>query len=255
MLDFQSYQTLLTRLQLQTRMNDREIQQYRVEKSASDEKISRLNLKTSELQEKLAEALKKRAHKEVYSKFAEELNRPQKFEVEKLRLEYDENEGKKKVVEQTVTAALSEDGKVDEMDVDSPIVSTTPTGPAASTPTGPASTAVSKASTTVTKLGLLNLSREDAVAQNALLVDEIAELEARKEMYEQTWNQRKAHFQDILESLQRFRYQVLEEKMEQERQEGMDEDGGTGGAPETSRAGSAHEGKCGYQRILSTPCG
>lgn len=253
MLEFQAYQTMLTRLQLQLRMNKQEIEQYRQEKLASNEKISRLDQKTTELQEKLAASQLKRAHKEEYSKFAETLNKEKKFEIERIKLVYDEFEGKE---EQDENEEDEEDEKMDVedeagndregsnsgeeddvMDLDIPVAESespatttaTPTKsahPAASTsaPRKPAVSAPPAITGTVTKSGRLNLSRDEAESHNLALLDEIADLEARKEMYERTWNQRRDHFTEIIDSLHRFRSQVLEEKMEQERQEGMEED-------------------------------
>lgn len=228
-------------MQLQTRMNEQEIEQYKAEKSSSNEKISRLAVKTSELQAKLISAQERRAHREEYSKFAEELSRPRKFEINKRLLDYAENEGKaieaaKKTdenTEQEKEATPENNSSVNgtDGDNDDEMVDAEPIPPR---------------EPTIHKLSLLNLAREDAARQNASLVDEISDLEARKEMYERTWNQRKEHFQEILEGLHRFRSQVLEEKMEQERQEGMVDDDSSvagGGVIQTSRATSVHEGE------------
>lgn len=252
---------MLTRLQLQTRMNDREIQQYKADQAASIDKIARLTTRTTELQDRLVQAQQRRANREEYSKFAEDLNRPRKFEIEQSSLEYDLNEGLREKAEaeemeeedddersseeplekesrQASDHEYNEDGMEVDQDQDAnrteSSVSTrapTPTmfprlppQPSASAPQAKAANA------TVSKLSLLSQSRDESVSQNATLVDEIADLEARKEMYERTWNQRKAHFKAILAGLHRFRSQVLEEKMEQERQDGMDEDAGPGGA-------------------------
>lgn len=281
---------MLTRLQLQTRMNDREIQQYKADQTASIDKIARLTTRTTELQDRLVQAQQRRTNREEYSKFAEDLNRPRKFEIEQSRLEYDLNEGLREKVEEEEEQmeAEEEDGddersseepsekesrqasdhedNEDGMEVDQDqdatrtesSVSTrapTPTTllrppPQPSAPTPQPQTA----SATVSKLSLLNQSRDESISQNATLVDEIADLEARKEMYERTWNQRKAHFKAILAGLHRFRSQVLEEKMEQERQDGMDEDAGPGGAGSgASGAQGSNSGSGNSSGVLAVP--
>lgn len=194
LLEFQNYELALSRLQLQIQMNENEIEHYNNEKVASTEKISRLGIKTLELQTRLSKAQTARAHREEYSKFADDLFKSRKFEIEARKLSYDMNEGR-----QSTSNTPGPTENDENMDLD-------------------------ETHNMVVRSVSLNISREKAKRINSGLLDEISELEARKEMYERTWNQRKDHFQEILEGLQRFRSQVLEEKMEQERQEEMNEE-------------------------------
>lgn len=193
-LEFQNYELALARLQLQMQMNEKEIEHYNNEKVASTEKIARLDVKTLELQTRLSKAQTARAHREEYSKFADDLFKSRKFEIDARKLNYDLNEGRQST--SNAPTPIENDDKMELDDTNNKIIRSV----------------------------TLNISREKAKRINSGLIDEIAELEARKEMYERTWNQRKDNFQEILEGLQRFRSQVLEEKMEQERQEEMNEE-------------------------------
>ncbi|KAF5102048.1 hypothetical protein D0Z00_000508 [Geotrichum galactomycetum] len=175
-------------------MNEKEIEHYNNEKVASTEKISRLDVKTLELQTRLSKAQTARAHREEYSKFADDFFKSRKFEIDARKLSYDLNEGRQSP--SNTPKPIENDDKMDLDDANNKVIRSV----------------------------TLNISRDKAKRINSGLIDEISELEARKEMYERTWNQRKDNFQEILEGLQRFRSQVLEEKMEQERQEEMNEE-------------------------------
>ncbi|KAL2271152.1 hypothetical protein VTJ83DRAFT_523 [Remersonia thermophila] len=97
--------------------------------------------------------------------------------------------------------------------------------------------------------------RAEQAAALQKLRDEIAELEAEREEYGVTWNERREQFARIMEESMRLRRLIRDEKEEVERREGMDEDadgdaggggagagGGDGATPRPSHGVASREG-------------
>ncbi|KAL1839156.1 hypothetical protein VTJ49DRAFT_1812 [Mycothermus thermophilus] len=95
--------------------------------------------------------------------------------------------------------------------------------------------------------------RAEQAAALQKLRDEIAELEAEREEYGVTWNERREQFARIMEESMRLRRLIRDEKEEVERREGMDEDGdgdaggggvggGDGTTPRPSHGAVSREG-------------
>ncbi|KAL2130978.1 hypothetical protein VTI74DRAFT_5700 [Chaetomium olivicolor] len=81
--------------------------------------------------------------------------------------------------------------------------------------------------------------RAEQAANLRKLQEEIAELEAEREAYGVTWNERREQFAKIMDESMRLRRLIHDEKEEVERREGMDDDngegvGGAGGTPRPS---------------------
>ncbi|KAK4105834.1 hypothetical protein N658DRAFT_520957 [Parathielavia hyrcaniae] len=96
--------------------------------------------------------------------------------------------------------------------------------------------------------------RAEQAATLQKLREEIAELEAEREAYGVTWNERREQFSRIMEESMRLRRLIRDEKEEVERREGMDDDAEAGGTPRPSGMGS-REGTPGLEGRLAPKSG
>ncbi|KAK4129559.1 hypothetical protein N657DRAFT_640208 [Parathielavia appendiculata] len=96
--------------------------------------------------------------------------------------------------------------------------------------------------------------RAEQAAGLQKLREEISELEAEREAYGVTWNERREQFSRIMEESMRLRRLIRDEKEEVERREGMDDDAEAGGTPRASGVGS-REGTPGLEGRLAPKSG
>lgn len=75
-LEFSGFETFTSRLELQKNLNEKEIANLEKEQGSYKEQLSKLGLKTLELQARLSQAQTERTHREEYSRIVDDWSKP-----------------------------------------------------------------------------------------------------------------------------------------------------------------------------------